>query len=60
LWNVPLGSARNVVDLSTFRFEPQNFEQGIMNIEVMENLVKLHNSIFLVQYSTFNKKRDYS
>ena len=34
----------NVVDLSTFRFEPQNFEQGIMNIEVMEDLVKLHNS----------------
>jgi len=39
----------NAVDLSTFRFEPQNFEQGIMNIEVMENLIKLHNSTFLVQ-----------
>jgi len=36
----------SVVDLSIFRFELQNFEQGIMDIEVMENLLKLHNSIF--------------
>jgi hypothetical protein len=39
----------NTLELSTFRFEPQNFEQGITNIEVMENLIKLHNSTFLVQ-----------
>jgi hypothetical protein len=28
-----------------------------MNIEVMENLIKLHNSTFDIQYSIFNNKR---
>ncbi len=50
------GLRGNVVDLSAFRFEPQNVEQGIMNIEVMEHLIKLHNSTFLVRYSIFNNE----
>jgi hypothetical protein len=33
--------------------EPQNFEQGIMNIEVIEDLIKIYNSTFLVRYSIF-------
>jgi len=33
-------------------FDPQNIEQGMMNVEGIE---KLHNSKFLVQYSTFKE-----
>lgn len=34
----PLGERAgvNVVDLNTFCSKPQNFEQGVMNVEVME------------------------
>jgi hypothetical protein len=53
--NHEISPSRAVHPLSSC-FEPQNIKQGMMNAEAMENLVKLHNSIFLVQYSIFNKK----
>jgi hypothetical protein len=34
--------------------EPQNTEQGIMNVEVLKTRLKLLTSTFLVRYSKFN------
>ena len=39
--------------LRTCLFEPQNIEQGIMNVEILQIKEKLLTSKFLVRYSIF-------